>query len=148
MASWLPSATLSAPPVNARLLISMEIYPPRTAVPARGGQVKLAWLGGAALRGVSGHCDLGGVTVRRTFDRVATFGSHRLRRIVRCDMDQRSALLRLHVGRLVVGQIVHDNHCIVGTAVRFSRDRKSTRLNSSHPSISYAVFCLKKKNKN
>src|SRR5690348_18206791 len=24
-------------------------------------------------------------------------------------------------------------------------DRKSTRLNSSHPSISYAVFCLKKK---
>src|SRR6266487_5806607 len=27
------------------------------------------------------------------------------------------------------------------------RDRKSTRLNSSHPSISYAVFCLKKKTK-
>src|SRR5690242_20991376 len=26
-----------------------------------------------------------------------------------------------------------------------SRDRKSTRLNSSHMSISYAVFCLKKK---
>src|SRR4051794_41394948 len=25
------------------------------------------------------------------------------------------------------------------------QDRKSTRLNSSHPSISYAVFCLKKK---
>src|SRR5690348_17761368 len=25
-------------------------------------------------------------------------------------------------------------------------DRKSTRLNSSHPTISYAVFCLKKKN--
>src|SRR3712207_8662981 len=27
-----------------------------------------------------------------------------------------------------------------------SRDRKSTRLNSSHANISYAVFCLKKKN--
>src|SRR6202790_5703361 len=27
------------------------------------------------------------------------------------------------------------------------RDRKSTRLNSSHYNISYAVFCLKKKNK-
>src|SRR4051794_36205842 len=27
----------------------------------------------------------------------------------------------------------------------FVLDRKSTRLNSSHPSISYAVFCLKKK---
>src|SRR5438876_7776618 len=30
---------------------------------------------------------------------------------------------------------------------QIARDRKSTRLNSSHPSISYAVFCLKKKNK-
>src|SRR5690349_22846034 len=28
---------------------------------------------------------------------------------------------------------------------RFSKDRKSTRLNSSHVEISYAVFCLKKK---
>src|SRR3989440_3072230 len=28
------------------------------------------------------------------------------------------------------------------------QDRKSTRLNSSHDQISYAVFCLKKKNKN
>src|SRR2546422_2981039 len=31
---------------------------------------------------------------------------------------------------------------------RGSRDRKSTRLNSSHGYISYAVFCLKKKKKN
>src|SRR2546430_9857451 len=30
--------------------------------------------------------------------------------------------------------------------VHFARDRKSTRLNSSHSQISYAVFCLKKKN--
>src|SRR5438034_2186986 len=30
---------------------------------------------------------------------------------------------------------------------RTPRDRKSTRLNSSHTVISYAVFCLKKKNK-
>src|SRR5438876_8898303 len=29
--------------------------------------------------------------------------------------------------------------------LRLRQDRKSTRLNSSHPSISYAVFCLKKK---
>src|SRR6266480_5482405 len=31
--------------------------------------------------------------------------------------------------------------------VRVPQDRKSTRLNSSHMSISYAVFCLKKKNR-
>src|SRR3712207_7932069 len=30
---------------------------------------------------------------------------------------------------------------------QFKLDRKSTRLNSSHANISYAVFCLKKKNK-
>src|SRR5438128_5720939 len=34
-----------------------------------------------------------------------------------------------------------------GVYFRDERDRKSTRLNSSHGSISYAVFCLKKKKK-
>src|SRR3712207_8176044 len=32
-----------------------------------------------------------------------------------------------------------------GALVAISEDRKSTRLNSSHANISYAVFCLKKK---
>src|SRR2546430_5916053 len=32
-------------------------------------------------------------------------------------------------------------------AIAVAADRKSTRLNSSHSQISYAVFCLKKKNK-
>src|SRR6266496_5281008 len=35
-----------------------------------------------------------------------------------------------------------------GSPVAPSADRKSTRLNSSHVEISYAVFCLKKKNQN
>src|SRR5690348_17481321 len=35
---------------------------------------------------------------------------------------------------------------IADVDVAFEVDRKSTRLNSSHPSISYAVFCVKKKN--
>src|SRR3712207_7376249 len=33
-------------------------------------------------------------------------------------------------------------------ALNMTVDRKSTRLNSSHANISYAVFCLKKKTKN
>src|SRR5437773_9752984 len=32
----------------------------------------------------------------------------------------------------------------IGTIKRLDQDRKSTRLNSSHITISYAVFCLKK----
>src|SRR3712207_7966590 len=37
---------------------------------------------------------------------------------------------------------------IVETAARLCEDRKSTRLNSSHANISYAVFCLKKTKNN
>src|SRR5437762_10540935 len=36
--------------------------------------------------------------------------------------------------------------CVVFLNQMRNRDRKSTRLNSSHRCISYAVFCLKKKN--
>src|SRR5256885_12025603 len=39
---------------------------------------------------------------------------------------------------------IHQRH--VGGSSRRRRDRKSTRLNSSHLVISYAVFCLKNKN--
>src|SRR5947209_15976045 len=40
--------------------------------------------------------------------------------------------------------------CVGSTWSRFGlhEDRKSTRLNSSHANISYAVFCLKKKKQN
>src|SRR5207253_6075620 len=37
------------------------------------------------------------------------------------------------------------SHSEAATGVFLFRDRKSTRLNSSHVAISYAVFCLKKK---
>src|SRR2546427_5633354 len=42
--------------------------------------------------------------------------------------------------------VPHDAADTVGYAVECEGDRKSTRLNSSHSQISYAVFCLKKKN--
>src|SRR5437868_3043204 len=44
------------------------------------------------------------------------------------------------------GVVMELNDCAFPTLNRVvARDRKSTRLNSSHVSISYAVFCLKKK---
>src|SRR3712207_8229542 len=50
--------------------------------------------------------------------------------------------------------VLHDRHRLGGgegaaVAARGGQrvDRKSTRLNSSHANISYAVFCLKKKNR-
>src|SRR5256885_13274050 len=50
-------------------------------------------------------------------------------------------VLALHVvNDLPAGQVG------VATGIYDSKDRKSTRLNSSHLVISYAVFCLKKKN--
>src|SRR3712207_8491242 len=51
----------------------------------------------------------------------------------------RSAGIHVHVQNEQWGQVeVYMQHAL--------GDRKSTRLNSSHANISYAVFCLKKKN--
>src|SRR2546428_7468180 len=65
--------------------------------------------------------------------------------------------LREHQDRDVVRQATCARHLELGDPGvgsdlmdeafrRMSSDRKSTRLNSSHDQISYAVFCLKKKN--
>src|SRR3712207_9281991 len=50
---------------------------------------------------------------------------------------------------LVVAVLLDREHLGIGevAGVDAHLDRKSTRLNSSHANISYAVFCLKKKNK-
>src|SRR5437764_10631801 len=48
------------------------------------------------------------------------------------------------VGIVAAGHVHFD---VAEAAFRKMRDRKSTRLNSSHRCISYAVFCLKKKKK-
>src|SRR5699024_11690564 len=82
-----------------------------------------------------------------------------------CSVDRRGRRVRALVflgirpasavdGLLVVGDGEHavaDRHALIqadaGQSVchGIAEDRKSTRLNSSHVSISYAVFCLKKK---
>src|SRR3712207_8043648 len=52
------------------------------------------------------------------------------------------------VGALAAS-VAHEFNNILTTIINYAklglRDRKSTRLNSSHANISYAVFCLKKK---
>src|SRR2546427_3354090 len=56
----------------------------------------------------------------------------------------RSGLVGLGAGHQLLG------HLLVGAVLEQAAahvDRKSTRLNSSHSQISYAVFCLKKKKK-
>src|SRR5947209_14766184 len=49
-----------------------------------------------------------------------------------------------------VANMLHDGNkrrLFTCSSLQFPLDRKSTRLNSSHANISYAVFCLKKKKK-
>src|SRR5690625_5923943 len=67
----------------------------------------------------------------------------------------RSQFAPHHCLRLECGRYSRDGACALPRAVPVLRgrwqtflpaDRKSTRLNSSHVAISYAVFCLKKKN--
>src|SRR3712207_8737113 len=57
----------------------------------------------------------------------------------------RTSSRRTRIDRLRRQQEQHRSRR-AGGGCRGGRDRKSTRLNSSHANISYAVFCLKKKN--
>src|SRR2546430_5393473 len=73
-----------------------------------------------------------------------------IRRPPRSTLFPYTTLFRSHdgvdVADLEAGAVVLDQ--LVGMErVRADLDRKSTRLNSSHSQISYAVFCLKKKKK-
>src|SRR2546428_6006272 len=47
--------------------------------------------------------------------------------------------------RVLIVEDSEDDALLLVRELRRTRDRKSTRLNSSHDQISYAVFCLKKK---
>src|SRR5699024_11875836 len=70
-------------------------------------------------------------------------GGHRfdeVRHVVGDDLDHRRVLAPTVHG---TGRVEQADRRSTGNAL----DRKSTRLNSSHVSISYAVFCLKKKKK-
>src|SRR2546430_12670670 len=53
------------------------------------------------------------------------------------------AALNAHTWDVVCLALRHQYHC--RAVDQRGQDRKSTRLNSSHSQISYAVFCLKKK---
>src|SRR2546430_5144481 len=53
---------------------------------------------------------------------------------------------RQHAYTREIGAAEHQHHRGEHREQRADADRKSTRLNSSHSQISYAVFCLKKKN--
>src|SRR3712207_7592967 len=66
---------------------------------------------------------------------------------------ERAAVLHQPVERHAVDELHDEEVRVAGLLgvvarddVRMRQDRKSTRLNSSHANISYAVFCLKKKN--
>src|SRR2546427_6201242 len=70
--------------------------------------------------------------------------------LFRSEADDRLALdLVRHADDPRLGDrgMAHQHGLNLGRAQPRLRDRKSTRLNSSHSQISYAVFCLKKKNK-
>src|SRR5690348_17555914 len=61
----------------------------------------------------------------------------------RIELEEVQEALKQHPA--VADAVVH-RRMLFQRLLHFLQDRKSTRLNSSHPSISYAVFCLKKKN--
>src|SRR5690242_21550039 len=69
-----------------------------------------------------------------------------LRRVGR-DAVEVGCPVRVRLRREVEGREQAPRDLVLPRQGHRPEDRKSTRLNSSHMSISYAVFCLKKKNK-
>src|SRR5690242_21583389 len=86
---------------------------------------------------------------RRASTWICTLSLHDALPISRRDADEQVAVALLEVEdgeqRSGLAAAVPVRHESVPTSWTRIRDRKSTRLNSSHMSISYAVFCLKKK---
>src|SRR3712207_7142966 len=64
--------------------------------------------------------------------------------VTRCCDPADGQIMRVAV--LIATALLAATALLLGCSKR-GRDRKSTRLNSSHANISYAVFCLKKKRK-
>src|SRR3712207_7780120 len=64
------------------------------------------------------------------------------------DNATRVSLLGLESSLRVAKLIAFSSQSYLTGANSCKKDRKSTRLNSSHANISYAVFCLKKKKRN
>src|SRR2546427_4736533 len=69
-----------------------------------------------------------------------------IRRPPRSTLFPYTTLFRSALSEFEIGLVPGGRHSRV-TMVACRADRKSTRLNSSHSQISYAVFCLKKKKK-
>src|SRR2546430_4286300 len=85
------------------------------------------------------------------FPYTTLFRSHivsSLRGRLREDVDCFDALMACFPAGTVSGAPKVRAMEIIEELERSRRDRKSTRLNSSHSQISYAVFCLKKKKQN
>src|SRR3712207_7812313 len=74
--------------------------------------------------------------VRRRRRRAPVGGAPRVTRLKRFEDVRREAATRLHTSAGLRRGL--------GSPALWGIDRKSTRLNSSHANISYAVFCLKK----
>src|SRR3712207_8361197 len=70
------------------------------------------------------------------------------RQLLRLLLDPAPCRVDLHVLELDVAVLLGQlQRLLLQLGVGALQDRKSTRLNSSHANISYAVFCLKKKKK-
>src|SRR5437868_12142382 len=91
-----------------------------------------------------------GISTLSLHDALPIFGAHRIlaNHAIRCrapgQLLQSNGLgcMGYAVPAAIGAQLVYPERPVVAM---LGEDRKSTRLNSSHVSISYAVFCLKKK---
>src|SRR5690625_1657724 len=92
------------------------------------------------------------ITAVKTIEIVIIISSHKpnvpIRKINTAKTTPASAVLKYHPNKNITIIKTHHGRATKNPSIPLivlEKDRKSTRLNSSHVAISYAVFCLKKK---
>src|SRR3712207_6919335 len=84
-------------------------------------------------------------TLFRSFSATDERQTIALGRVLDDEMHGMSGRVLVTGGAGFIGSHIAEAYLRAGWDVTILEDRKSTRLNSSHANISYAVFCLKKK---
>src|SRR5690625_5790824 len=115
-------------------------------LPAQGGGVSLRKVRRSLVFGILGILSFAWATSVHAHTLVEDHFDHGIdEEIWRVYRSSETGLIQTIAGKLFIYDVMPSDYTVHQNRLLGLIDRKSTRLNSSHVAISYAVFCLKKK---